>query len=113
LKGNINRLPSAISTAIDKLKIKQEKIAAEEALKKSELQYRMLFEEASDGIVISDKHGHIIDANARACKITAYEPDELLKLKIKDIFFEEDLVNVSMRFADLPEEKAPLSERKI
>ena len=113
LKGNINRLPSAISTAIEKLKIKQEKIAAEKALKKSEVQYRMLFEEASDGIVISDKHGHIIDANARACKITAYEPDELLKLKIKDIFFEEDLVNTSMRFADLPEEKAPLSERKI
>src|SRR5215212_10406406 len=30
LKGNINRLPSAIATAIDKLKVKKEKIAAEE-----------------------------------------------------------------------------------
>ncbi|MEP6594379.1 MAG: PAS domain S-box protein [Ginsengibacter sp.] len=113
LKGNIKRLPIAISTAIDKLKIKKEKIAAEEALKQSELQYRMLFEEASDGIVIADKYGHVIDANARACKITGYEPGELLKLKIKDIFFEEDLVNESIRFAGLPEEKAPLSERKI
>jgi PAS domain S-box-containing protein len=113
LKGNIKRLPTAISTAIDKLKIRKEKVAAEEALKKSELQYRILFEEASDGIVIADKFGYIIDVNARACKITAYEPNELLKLKIKDIFFEEDLVNASMQFADLPEEKASLSERKI
>lgn len=113
LKGNIKRLPTAISTAIDKLQIRKEKIAAEEALKKSELQYRILFEEASDGIVIADKFGYIIDVNARACKITAYEPNELLKLKIKDIFFEEDLVNASMQFADLPEEKASLSERKI
>ena len=82
-------------------------------MKKSELQYRMLFEQASDGIVIADKYGHIIDANARASKITAYEPEELLKLTVKDIFFEEDLVHASMRFADLSEEKGPLSERKI
>jgi PAS domain S-box-containing protein len=113
LKGNIKRLPAAIYTALEKLKIKEEKISAEKALRKSELQYRILFEQASDGIVIADKYGHIIDANARACKITAYTADELLKMEIKDLFFEADLLDSSMRFADLPDEKGALSERKI
>jgi PAS domain S-box-containing protein len=113
LKGNIKRLPAAIITAIEKVKTKKQKIAIEEALKKSELEYRTLFEEASDGIVITDKHGYIIDVNARACKIAAYDFDELLKLKINDIFFEEDFINAAIHFSNSAGERASISERKI
>ena len=66
LKNNLFRLPTAIIKALDKRKIKKEKILAEEALRESEVQYRILFEQASDGIFISNQKGEFLDANKEA-----------------------------------------------
>lgn len=91
LKSNLVRLPSALTKAIEKRKIKNEKILAEKALRESELQYRILFEQASDGIFISNQQGDILDANKEACKMAAYPLDDLRALNISDVFLTEDL----------------------
>src|SRR5206468_1779668 len=47
--------------------------------------YRMLMEQASDAILISDAQGRYIDANQRACEIFGYSREELLQKKIGDL----------------------------
>lgn len=58
---------------------------AERVIKESEAKYKMLMEQASDGIVISDKDEQILEANAKACEIFGYSIEELIKLRIRDL----------------------------
>jgi diguanylate cyclase (GGDEF)-like protein/PAS domain S-box-containing protein len=51
---------------------------AEEQLRESELQYRSLIEQASDGIYVTDGHGRLALANSRCCEMLGYDASELL-----------------------------------
>ncbi len=51
---------------------------AEEALKKSEEKYRLLFDNIPDVIITADEKGVIISANKSVKRILGYEPSELL-----------------------------------
>lgn len=51
---------------------------AEEALRKSEAQYRQIVEATSDGIIQVDKNNVIVFVNRRLSEIVGYEPGELL-----------------------------------
>lgn len=64
--------------------ITEEKLA-ERVIKESEAKYKMLMEQASDGIYLSDKNGNILDANQRACQMFGYDLNEFLKLNIKKL----------------------------
>ncbi len=55
-----------------------ERKRAEEVLRKSERNYRTLFEQASDAIEIIDEEGRIIDCNQKACSMLGYTREELL-----------------------------------
>lgn len=58
--------------------------AAEEALRVSEQNYRTLFEEANDAMVVYDPEGEeILDVNARACETYGYSRDELVGTSFK------------------------------
>jgi PAS domain S-box-containing protein len=46
---------------------------------------------APDGIFISDENGNYVEVNPAACKLIGYAENELLKLTIPDIVFDEDL----------------------
>lgn len=59
---------------------------AESALGESERQYRILMEEASDGIVVLDLDGYFRMANAKVCAMFGYTKDELLQLHVKDTY---------------------------
>lgn len=57
---------------------------AEEALKKSEYQYRNLFETANDAIIIFEPESEIIlEANPKACEIYGFAKNELIGLSLK------------------------------
>jgi two-component system, NarL family, sensor histidine kinase UhpB len=113
LKGNIKKLPSAIEGAMGKWKIRKEKNMAEIALRDSEQRFRILFEQASDGIVIADKQGNLTDANTSVCIMTGYSLDELKKLTIAHTFFEDDLMKMPIRFSELLSGKTIISERRV
>jgi PAS domain S-box-containing protein len=58
----------------------------EEALSKSEVEYRNLFERANDAILIIDPEGTtILEANTRACNLYGYPKEELVGRSFKSL----------------------------
>ncbi len=76
--GNINGYQCIVSDITTKKK-------AEEALRKSELQYRMIFENAMEGIYRSTKEGQFIEANPAMARILGYKSANELMNYIKDM----------------------------
>ncbi len=76
-----------LSTANDALRSEiGERARAESALQLSESRYRLLFESASDPVLIFDaESGRLCEANAASAKLYGYERNELLNLKISDL----------------------------
>lgn len=75
--------------------------------------YRILFEQASDGIFISDKNGIFTDVNIKGCQITGYTEEEILKMKVEDIIFEEDLIKKPLKFDEIIYGKKITIERNL
>lgn len=86
----------------------------EEALTASELKYRLLFDNIDDAVMmidIGDKPGRVCEVNEGACRKLGYNPEELLRLSVKDIhvdFTDEVLHNA---IADLKAKGAYIRER--
>ncbi len=57
---------------------------AEEALRKSEEQYRMLVETMGEGLVILDENGRVSYVNSRFCELSGYSRDEVIGRSIGD-----------------------------
>jgi PAS domain S-box-containing protein len=62
----------------------------EEQLQQSEERYRVLVEQAADGIVLTDVEGYFVDVNTAACLLSGYNREELLTKNIGDLTREED-----------------------
>ena len=90
-----------------------ERKRAEEILRESERKYRLLVEQASDGIVIFDKMGNFVDANSYACKALGYSLDELLQVNARQILPHEDLSRMMHYLSDPREDKPLLAECKL
>ena len=83
-------LPSVIDRAIEQRMIEQEALHAQEALHKSERQYRTLFEQSNDAILIIDLDGNLVDFNNRASQLLGYQRDELPDLKYDDFAISDE-----------------------
>ncbi len=57
----------------------------EDALRDSENKYRTLFENAGDGIVVTDRNGRIIDINRKFCSYSGYRKEQLIGKNIVDL----------------------------
>ncbi|MFZ5906669.1 MAG: PAS domain S-box protein [Nitrospirota bacterium] len=79
----------------------EELMNANQALMKSEQKYRMLIEQASDGIFILDRQGNIDEVNTTACHMLGYDRDELIRLTILDIIPEEDLRRHPLKISEV------------
>ena len=66
-----------------------ERREAEEALRQSEVQFRAVFDNTLDAIVITDNEGRFQEANAAACELYGVELSQLLNMKLSD-FIEAD-----------------------
>jgi diguanylate cyclase (GGDEF)-like protein/PAS domain S-box-containing protein len=64
-----------------------DRVVAEKLLKESEERFRNLIEQAGDCFFLFDVEGQIINVNRMSCEVLGYKEEQLLKLKIKDIFF--------------------------
>ncbi|MDO8283095.1 MAG: PAS domain S-box protein [Thermodesulfovibrionia bacterium] len=76
------------------------KKAAEE-LKKSEEQFRMLFDSAVDGIFILGMQGNFLDVNRTAHERLGYTKDEMLSLNIRELDPPEFAVHVPKRLEQI------------
>ena len=85
----------------------------EQALRESETKYRMLVEQASDGIHTYDFQGNFIETNSKLCEMLGYTAEELLRLNVKDLVVPEDLVENPIRYEELRAGKTVLSERRL
>ncbi len=63
--------------------------AAVEALRRRTQQYRLLAEQAADGVLLVAPDGRIADANASACVLFGQPRAEILRKRVRDLFADE------------------------
>lgn len=88
-------------------------IKVHDALKKSEKKYRMLIEQASDGIFILLDSGRIESVNSTACQMLGYRRKELLSKNIRELIPEQDLEKVPLRIKEVLSGKKVVIERRF
>jgi len=74
-----------------------ERQRAEKALRESETKFRMLHEQASEGILLMDADENLLDANPRALELLGYAPCELRSLRYRDLLLGEELEAAPVR----------------
>jgi PAS domain S-box-containing protein len=87
-----NRIVGYVGTIIDITERKQ----AEEALKKSEIWFRSLFEKASDGIFYLSVNGVVVTVNDSFARMHGYSVEEMRKMDMKDL----DTPDTTRQFAE-------------
>ena len=90
-----------------------ERRRVEEALRESENEYRLLMEQASDGMHTYDMRGHFIETNSKLCEMLGYTSEELLRVNVSDLIPAEDLAADPIRFDELRAGKTLLKERRL
>ncbi|HEX8353572.1 MAG TPA: PAS domain S-box protein, partial [Pyrinomonadaceae bacterium] len=90
-----------------------ERKLAEDALRESEGKYRLLMEQASDGIHTYDPDGNILDTNSKFCEMLGYTRAEVLRLNVRDLIGPEELAAAPIRFDELRAGQTLLTERRL
>lgn len=86
---------------------------AQQALLESETKYRMLVEQASDGIAVYDEHGMIMEVNSRAAEMIGYAREELIGRNIGEMVAPEDIARTPFRFEALRSGAPLIGERVL
>ncbi len=106
---NYEGRPCLIGTGIDM----SERKKADEEIRKSELRYRSLIEQASDAIMITDQAGNFLDVNTSFCTLFSYTKEELIGVNIRKLIDPEQLKRKPMRFEELLIGNQVFSERNM
>ena len=78
----------------------------------TEERYRTLFEQASDGIVLVDRDGSVLDVNPRACEVLGYTRADLVGVHVNEIIVQgTEAEPLSMR--DLAPGEMTTAERSM
>ncbi|MGB0583238.1 MAG: PAS domain S-box protein, partial [Limisphaerales bacterium] len=78
MKGNLARLVPAVERELRESQVRQARRAAVSELRTSEERYRLLWETATDAILLMDTNSVITYANRAVEVVFGYTPDELL-----------------------------------
>ena len=78
----------------ERVRLEEARTAAEKALYAREAHFRILVEQASDGIFIADSQGKYLDVNSAGAEMLGYTREEILQLSIKDVVTAEEVVGV-------------------
>jgi hypothetical protein len=83
------------------------------SLRQSEANYRALMDESSDGILVFDEHGALLQMNKKLCELTGYSAAELATMKLEDLFDPDDLEELPLRVGELLAGRTVLQERDV
>jgi PAS domain S-box-containing protein len=75
----------ALKAAANTLGAALQQNASERAIREREEQYRSIFENTTDGMIITDMEGNIVEANPASCAMHGYTHEEFTRLKPIDI----------------------------
>ncbi len=89
------------------------KIKDQRALAESEKKYYVLFEQASDPIMVTDFKGNFIDVNTVMCNLFGYTKKELLSMHISGLIDSSDLGAAPIRFDLLAQGDHIFSNRRM
>ncbi len=85
----------------------------QEKLRKSEASYRMLMEQASDGIYSADKYGIMTDANPKTCQMLGYTKGELVGLNVRSLTDNKDENSIGQQLSQMKDKKSVILEKKF
>ena len=88
-RAYLNTLPTVVERVNRIKRIEQEKLLAQEALAKSEEQFRTLFENSPDAIFVEDRKGKVLDVNPAACKLHHLSREKLIGINAVDLIPKE------------------------
>ncbi|MBL0182167.1 MAG: PAS domain S-box protein [Chitinophagaceae bacterium] len=108
-KMELNNQKCWLTSAIDITANKK----AELLMKESEEKYRNLVGQASDGIVITDLDGYIIEVNSSICQMCDCAEEEMLGQHLHKFLPDNDIDANPLRINELMQGKALLYERKL
>jgi PAS domain S-box-containing protein len=83
----------------EQVRAEEARAVAEKALRKSEEHFRLLVEQACDGIFIADAHGKYLDANTAGVEMMGRTREELLELTIADLVVPGDIPRIELEVA--------------
>ena len=92
--------------------VNQQTNLAFDKIARQEERYHSLIDHASDPILLLDMDAVIIEVNTSACNVLGYTRDELLSMKLADVFTPEDLEKRPMQIEYLLKHKKLLTERQ-
>lgn len=113
LKDRLVRLGTAVTQAIMEGRLRRERKEAELALATSESRYRLLVEQAADGIFTINQEGRCSDVNARGLDMTGYGREEFLSMKLAGLIVAEDRARLDEVTGALRQGETRVSEFKI
>jgi len=90
-----------------------ERKQAEDKIRKSELHYRSLNEQATDAICITDSSLKFINVNPYGCETFGYTEEEALQLCLPDLLFAEDLADNPIKLDELKLGQTIRNERRL
>ena len=106
----LSELAGDLAFGISSLRMRVANVAALEALRKSEEQFRTLFESACDGIFIADTQGLYCDANTCGLAMLGLTRDELMGRYVGDIGVEQEQSRVPAAVAEVRSGRPHIAE---
>lgn len=85
----------------------------EEALSRSQTQYRAVMEQASEGILITDMDSNYLMANPSACEMLGYTQGELLTMNVRDVLAPGELERLPLQLGRVLDGAAFTNERLL
>ncbi len=78
----------------EKVRLEESRRKAEEALREREAHFRLLVEQASDGIFLANAQGRYIDVNSAGAEMLGSSRAEVLRLSITDVVAAEEVARI-------------------
>ncbi len=109
LYDDAGRLTGAVLTFSDETESRKKEIR----IKESEDRYRMLVEEASEAIFISDENGKMLEVNSQAVQLLGYSREEILQMRVRDLLTVQEWANNPTPFELMKKGQRVFYEHKL